>query len=259
MTKQMGHTVLTTLVGLALGMPGAAFAGSATVTVHNHFDGEAEVWVDSILAGMVQGDSRLTVTTRPGNHRITVRRPVSNYVLASTELRLANNTSTVLPVRAPAGQLRIDNTGDVRLKAAVEGADPVWIAPGTAALVPVTTGSVMLEASIKEPRGEWKAVERTVWVEPGELGRTTLSPDPTVIIVTNRDSVPVRALLDGKDAGWIQGGETQRVWVRPGPTQVVLLDRQGAVRTTTQVTVTRGQETRLVVQPAVTVIPVASR
>jgi hypothetical protein len=210
-----------------------------------------EIWLDGKFVRMLDGDSQINMVTRPGNHDLKVTRPGTHYVLASQHLHLHNNTTTIVPVQAPSGQLRIDNTGEVRLKVAVEGCDPVWITPGTSALVPVTSGHVDLKASIHDPRGEWVAQERDVWVEPGQLGVTTMSPDPTVLVITNHDRQPVRALLDGVDAGWIPAGTTERMWVRPGPTQVVLMDARGAVRSQARVVVSKGDDAKIIVQPAV--------
>jgi hypothetical protein len=249
MTKQMGTTGLTFLVGMVLAAP--AFAGDSTISLDNRFDGEVEIWLDGKFVRMLDGDSKINMVTRPGSHDLQITRPGTHFVLASQHLHLRNDTTTVVPILPPTGQLRINNTGDVRLKVAVEGTSPVWITPGTSALVPVTTGHVDVVASIHDPRGEWVAQERDVWVEPGQLGVTTMSPDPTVIIIANHDRQPVRALLDGADAGWIPAGTTERMWVRPGPTQVVLLDGHGAVRSQARVVVSKGNEAKIVVQPPV--------
>jgi hypothetical protein len=237
----------TILAGTWLLAPAIALAsaGEAVVKVDNRFDGEAEVFVDGRFEGMARANASTTFEVRAGERAIVVSRPGTHYVLAKATVQLPHGSTASIPVSAPTGSLRVDNKGEVALKLEV-GSTSVWLQPGTATVLPVETGNVALDASIHDPRGDWKAIERDLWVEPGQLATLSLTPDPTVIVVTNRDSAPVRALLDGADAGWIDPGESERVWVRPGVTNVVLIDRSGQVRSTTALTVTRGNEAKVI-------------
>jgi hypothetical protein len=263
------HTGLVAGLGLSLMAPGLAAAhgddddddrdehlhhegcghhGLATLQVRNTFDGKGEVWIDRRVVGTVGGDQTMTFLVEPGVHDVRVERPDTNYPLVQTRLHLYTGSTTVLPVQAPAGTLRVSNGGEVALKIQADDAT-VWISPGSAAQLTVETGNVKVLASIKEPRGEWKALEKTVWVEPGIQASEVMRPDPTVIVVTNRDRTPMRMLVDGVDAGTVGAYDTRRVWVRPGSTQVVLIDNAGRVRTSTRVYVSRGKEVKLVVEP----------
>ncbi|MEQ1506093.1 MAG: hypothetical protein ABMB14_27925 [Myxococcota bacterium] len=245
---QIRWSLMAGLAGWLFAAPSVALAygGNATVSVTNRFDGEAEVWIDGRFQGMIRGDSTAQYPTRPGESSVVVKRPGTNYVLATAQLRLAPGTVAVLPVEPPKGTVRVTNGGEVPLKVDADNAH-VWILPGTSAYVPVFTGNVDLHASIKEPGGEWEAIRRDLWVEPGKVTQTLLKPDPTVVVITNRDYTPVHALLDGVDGGWIGAGETERIWIHPGPTQVVLLDGKGRVKSTTSVVVSKGTEQRIVV------------
>lgn len=227
-------------------VPATALAhGTATVTVKNKFDGEADVRIDGKYVGRVAGNATVAFSTNAGDTAVVVTRPATGYVLASTNLYLGNGASVLLPVDPPRGTLRIQNTGEVKLKLDVD-ANSVWIAPGASISMLVESGNVGLSASIHDPHGDWQAIARTLWVEPGQIATTSLAPEPTVVVITNRDRVPVRALLDGDDAGWIDPGDTERVWVRPGRTQVVLVDKNGRVRSSTALVVSKGNEAKLV-------------
>lgn len=246
MTKTIA--AMTALFVLA---PSSALAGTASLSIDNRFDGEGEIFIDGRFEGIVAGDQKVTLSLASGWHDISVKRPGTSYFLSTVRMDLKHGTATLLPVNAPAGQLRVTNSGEIGLNVVVDKGTSVWVDAGVTAIFPVTTGHVDVVASIKEPRGEWRADERDVWVEPGSVGVLALSPDPTVIVVTNRDAVPVRALLDGVDAGLVAAGSTERVWVRPGPTNIVLMDKSGAVRNTATLNIKRGDEAKIIVQPSV--------
>lgn len=220
---------------------------SAIVSIDNRFDGEAEVYIDGRYQGIVAGDTKASYSLKPGCVNVVVQRPGTGFRLAQAELHLAPGATTLMPVAAPQGQLQVRNNGEIALKLSSEGSPSVWVKPGTTVLLPVETGNVSFTGAILEPRGEWVTLTRNLWVEPGQLGTATVRPDPTVLIVTNYDRTPVHALIDGKDLGWIDPGATQRTWVKPGPANIVLLDTKGRVRTSTAVTVKRGQEASVVV------------
>lgn len=230
---------------LAASLPAAHAHAEARLRVENHFDGEAEVLVDGRFAALVGGDASVELTARPGRHELTVRRPGTGYTLAATRVQLVPDALVVVPVDAPAGTLRFDHQGEVPLRVSVDGQD-VWIAPGTLVELRVTAGSVGYTAAIREPRGEFFALSRTVWVEPGQVAATTLRPDPSVVVVDNHDLVGVRVLVDGRDAGLLAPGAERRVWVRPGPTVVTLIDLSGRVRTETRLVVERGHDAHVV-------------
>jgi hypothetical protein len=242
------RTTCHLLLTAALLAPSVALAGGAdaTLVVDNRFDGEAEVWVDGRFEGLARPNATTAFDVQPGLDRVVISRPGTHYELAKATLVVAPRQAVEIPVLAPTATLRIDNKGDVALKLDL-GASDVWVQPGASALVPIKAGNVTFGASIHDPRGDFRAIDRTVWVEPGQLATTVLEPDPTMIVVTNREAVPVRALLDGADAGWIQPGETQRVWVRPGATNLVLVDRLGRVISTRSVFVGKGDEQKVVV------------
>jgi hypothetical protein len=247
---------LTSLVATLSAVPGLALAhGGGTpaptlITVDNRFDADGQVFIDGRYAGTVGGDRRASFATSPGCHTVVVRRPSTNYTLASVNLTLGRGTDTLLPVHAPRGTLRVTNAGEVALKLRAEGATSVWVNPGGTVVMNVESGNVALKASIRDPRGDWDALERVAWVEPGRPEGMTLKPDPTVLVVTNHERYPVHALIDGKDIGWIDPGRSQQTWVRPGRADVVLLDRSGRVRTSTSVVLKKGQDTRVVLSPA---------
>lgn len=244
--RTLCHLLLATAPAAALVAPSVALADSdATLTIDNRFDGEAEVFVDGKLEGIARGDAATCFDVRPGLREVVVSRPGTHFVLATARVAFAPHATTALPVVAPTGSVRVDNDGEVALKLEL-GPTTVWLQPGTAAVLPVKTGNVELQASIHDPRGDWMAIERGLWVEPGQLATTTLKPDPAVIVVTNRDLVPVRAVLDGVESDWIQPGDTDRLWVRPGATRVVLEDRVGRVLSTTNLLVGRGDEAKVV-------------
>ena len=242
------RTLCHVLVTTALAVPSIAIAaqGDARLTIDNRFDGRAEVFVDGRYEGEARANGATAFEVCPGHRTVVVSRPGTHFVLATARVELTPRSAFALPVVAPTGSLRVDNDGEVRLKLDV-GATEVWVEPGTVAVVPVRAGNVDLVASIHDPHGDWAAVRRQVWVEPGRATTTELSPDPTRIWVTNHESVPVRAVLDGDDAGWIQPGATERVWVRPGPTQVVVTDRAGRTLSSTRLVVGRGDDAKVIV------------
>jgi hypothetical protein len=104
----------------------------------------------------------------------------------------------------------------------------------------VTSGLVDLRASIREHRGEYLAMTRDLWVEPGRIETTVLTPDPSIVRVFNAQNVAVRVLLDGVDAGTLGPGASREMFVRPGHTRVVLVDMAGHVRYSNVIDVPRG-------------------
>jgi len=222
--------------------------GPATLTVRNDFDGEAQVFVDQRLLGVVGGDRSASFQVNAGCHDVRVTRPGTNYVLVQTRMDMNGGTTVQLPIQAPTSNVRLENTGEVALRVQL-GSASVWVSPGAAVQVPVRTGNASLVASIRSPQGEWKAIERTFWVEPGQSACQQLHPDPTVVSITNHERVRVRALVDGDDEGYVEPGSTKRVWVRPGSTNVLLLDPVGHVRSNTTVIVGKGKEGRVVLEP----------
>lgn len=219
----------------------------ATLSVKNTFDGEADVFVDGRFEGRVAGRQTLSVGVRAGSHEVRVSRPSTGFVLACTELRFFPGQAVLLPVDAPKVPMRVTNTGEVGLKLRADGAPSVWLPAGGTVALTVSAGDVDLHASIADPRGDWLAVDRVVWVEPGRPNGASIRGEANAVVVVNRDRFPVHALLDGADLGWIGAGETERVFVRPGPAELVLLDKSGRVRTATSVVTTRGNEATVVV------------
>ncbi len=237
------------MITILAALPAAHAHADARLRVDNHFDGEAEVLLDGRFAAMVDGDGSVELAARPGRHELTVRRPGTGYTLATTRVSLSPEALVVVPVDAPSGTLRLEHQGEVPLRVTVEGQE-VWLSPGAAVDLRVTTGSVAYTAAIREPRGEFYALSRTVWVEPGQVSSTTLRPDPSVVVVDNRDTSGVRVLVDGRDAGLLAPGSSRRVWVRPGPTVVTLVDLSGRVRTEARVVVERGHDAHVVLAGA---------
>ncbi|MEZ4240103.1 MAG: hypothetical protein R3F59_28925 [Myxococcota bacterium] len=252
------------LVGLVVGLglvPGLALAhgGGAPaptlVTIDNRFDGKGEVFVDGRFQGIVAGHTQGTFPTGPGYHNVTVKRPDTHFVLASASLGFNRGTNTMFRVDAPRGTLRVTNAGEVALKLRAEGTNSVWVNPGGTVTLNVQAGNVDVFGSIRDPRGEWDALKKTEWVEPGVIRATTLRPDSTVLVVTNYERYPVHALVDGKDIGWIEPGRTTEAWLRPGRADLVFLDRNGRVRTTTSVQLQKGEDTRVLLQPTAPMRP----
>ncbi|MCB9696957.1 MAG: hypothetical protein H6738_09290 [Alphaproteobacteria bacterium] len=220
--------------------------GDARLRVDNHFDGEVEVLVDGRFVAMVPGDAAIDLQSRPGRHEVRVQRPGTGYVLTRTQLVLTPAALVVLPVEAPRTTIRIDNQGQIPLRLTLEG-NNVWLVPRTVVELEVTSGNLDVTAMAHEPRGDFFAVERTVWVEPGQVASTVLRPDPTMIVVDNDDIFDMRVLVDGKDAGVVDGGDVRQIWVHPGPSVVTLIDPFGRIRSETRVVVQRGQESLIVV------------
>lgn len=245
-------------VMLALPQSAHAHGGEAQVEIDNRFDGEAAVYVEGRYVGTVAGDAAARFETRPGNVDVSVRRPGTGYVLASARVHVHRGEPATLVVDPPPATVRVQNAGDVGLKLDL-GARDAFLAPGATLELVVPSGRLELQASIHDPRGDWVAVERSVWVEPGRPAEVTLRPDPTVLAVTNGQVVPLRILLDGVDAGWVASGEALRVWVRPGPTTVVLLDGMGRVHEERHLLVARGQEVEVTAARPVLGVPIAHR
>lgn len=261
---RMHKGVAAGLLGLWLAAPGVALAydggwhghGSpydrwvpyrmANLSIQNQFDGKVELYVDQRPMGVVAGDTTQTFQVPAGYSVVRLVRPDTGFVMTETALRLHGGASATVPVLSPTGTLRLSNQGEVPLKVTASHRD-VWINPGSVVNLQVETGNVSLVASIKEPRGEWRALEKTVWVEPGIVKSETLRPDPTVVVVTNRDRMALRMTIDGADAGWVGADSSRRVWVHPGPTRVLLTDPSGRVRSNSTVYVGKGQDARVVV------------
>jgi hypothetical protein len=222
--------------------------GLATLSIRNDFDGEVQVFVDQRFVGVVSGDQTGTFQVNPGSRDVLVTRPGTNFVLAQSRMQVYAGTTALLPVCAPTSMVDVKNQGEVMLRVQL-GASSVWISPGQSAQVPVKAGNASLTASIRDPRGEWKAIDRTFWVEPGQPSCQTLRPDPTVVVITNHDRFSVRALVDGHDEGLVGAGQSKRVWVRPGSTNVLLVDTQGRLRSNTTVVVGKGREGLVVLEP----------
>jgi hypothetical protein len=227
----------------ALLAPATAFASHghdvSRVEIANFFDGEVELYLDGRFRGLVPGDGRLVVDHRPGPLDVVVRRPGTGFVLVSTQLYLSRDARVFVPVEAPRSVVRVRNAGEVALKVDVDH-QHVWLAPHTTVDLRVTSGFVDLRASIRDPRGDYLAMTRDLWVEPGRLETTVLSPDPSAVRIYNREHVAVRVLLDGVDVGMLAPGATREMFVRPGNTRIVLVDLAGNVRYTNFVDVPRG-------------------
>jgi hypothetical protein len=249
----MRNLVLASLGACLAATPGLAMAhgSSSQLSIQNRFDGKAEVWLDGHFTGIVEGDSTATFTIKPGCVNVVVQRPGTRYVMAQSTLTLAPHTSTTLPVAAPRGTVRVTNSGEIALKVNAEGVT-TWVQPGTTVQMTVETGQLEMTASVKDPRGgDWVAVERDMWVEPGQAGNTTFRPDPTVVVLDNNYRIRLHALVDGVDLGWIDPGSEMRVWVRPGPANVVMMDSTGRVRTQASVVVRKGDDARVAANPPV--------
>lgn len=237
-----------TLILAAASLTSSALAGRpAMLEIDNRFDGEAAVYVDGRFYGNVEGDTRMHLDVRPGRHELEIRRPGTGYVLTRNVVTTALNATVSVRVLPPEGTLRLVNNGQIALK--LQAADhSVWVSPGTALTIPVPTGNVPVTASIREPRGDFKTMERVVWVEPGVVETETLRPNPGVIRVVNEDCTAVRVRLDGEDAGMLQPGESRVLYVRPGDSLVTFVEPGGRTRLTTRVDVTRGSEARVVLR-----------
>jgi len=227
----------------ALLVPATAFAShghdSSRVEIANSFDGEVEVVLDGRFQGIVPGDGRLIVEHRPGPLEVLVRRPNTGYVLVATQVYLPRDAKVLVPVVAPRSTVRVRNAGEVALRVDVDD-QHVWLSPRTMVELRVTSGLVDLRASIRDPRGEFLAMTRDLWVEPGRIETTVLTPDPSVVRLYNTERVAVRVLLDGVDAGMVGPGGSREMFVRPGTTRIVLVDLAGNIRYSNVVDVPRG-------------------
>ncbi|MCA9491131.1 MAG: hypothetical protein KC621_14475, partial [Myxococcales bacterium] len=190
--------MITMLLAAQAFAHGNGNGGDARLRVDNHFDGEVEVLVDGRFVAMVPGDAAIDLQSRPGRHEVRVQRPGTGYVLARSQLVLTPAALVVMPVDAPRTRIRIDNQGEIPLRLTLEG-NNVWLVPRTTVELEVTSGNLDVKAMAHEPRGDFFAVERTVWVEPGQVASTVLRPDPSMIVVDNDDIFDMRVLVDGKD------------------------------------------------------------
>jgi len=227
----------------ALLVPATAFASHghdvSRVEIANAFDGEVEVYLDGRFQGIVPGDGRLVVDHRAGPLDVRVVRPNTGFVLVATQVYLPRDARVLVPVEAPRSTVRVRNAGEVALRLDVDD-QHVWLSPRTMVELRVTSGLVDLRASIRDPRGEFLAMTRGLWVEPGQIETTVLTPDPSVVRLYNTEHVAVRVLLDGVDAGILAPGASREMFVRPGTTRIVLVDLAGRVRYSNVLDVPRG-------------------
>ena len=240
-------TLTLTLAAAGLASSALASHAHALLEIDNRFDGEAAVYVDGRFRGNVEGDARLKLDVGPGRHHLEVRRPGTGYLLTENTVSTLYNATVSVRVQPPQGTLRLVNNGQISLR--LQAADhSVWVSPGTALTIPVPTGNVPITASIREPRGDFKTLERVLWVEPGVVETEILRPNPGVIRVVNQDCTAVRVRLDGDDAGMLQPGETRTLYVRPGDSWVTFVEPGGTTRLTTRVEVIRGGEAQVVLR-----------
>ncbi len=227
----------------ALLVPATGFAShghdASRVEIANAFDGEVAVYLDGRFRGIVPGDGRLIVEERPGPLDVRVVRETTGYVLVATQVYVPRDAKVFIPVEAPRSTVRVRNAGDVALRVDLDN-QHVWISPRTLVELRVTSGLVDLRASIRDPRGEFLAMTRDLWVEPGRTETTVLTPDPSVVRLYNTERVAVRVLLDGVDAGMLAPGASREMFVRPGLTRIVLVDLAGHVRYSNVIDVPRG-------------------
>ncbi len=236
-----------TLAVASLASNALASRGHAYIDVDNRFDGEAAVYLDGCFQTNVDGNAKIRLNVDPGRHHLQVRRPDTGYVLSENTVRTDHDVTVSVRVHPPEGTLRLVNNGKVDLL--LQAADhSVWVSPGTALALPVATGNVPVTASIREPRGELKTMERTLWVEPGVVQTETLRPNPGVIRVVNEDCTAVRVRLDGEDAGLLEPGATRVLYVRPGDSLVTFVEPGGGTRLTARVDVRRGSESQVVLR-----------
>jgi hypothetical protein len=217
----MTHRTLPTLLGVglmhSLALPGTALAGhghsDAFVEIDNRFDGPAQVWIDGRLEGVVAGDSRTRIDSRPGMHSLIIKRAETGFVLRSESLHLSPRTTTILRVDPPMSTLRIRNPSEAALKVTA-GRHDLWISPHTTVELPVRAGNLSLVATTP---GDFRVHDRTVWVEPGRRSLTTLDYEPLAkVIVYNRHPHSLRVVVDGREVERIGPGQQEWVTVRPG-------------------------------------------
>jgi hypothetical protein len=224
---------------------GKGYYGPAALTVRNDFDGTVELWVDGRFMEVLPANCSRTVSMRPGYRDILLRRAETGFVFTRTQLALRPGVNQFLPVAAPLGQMVVQNSGLVGMQLLVDG-QRVWVEAGQRVQLAVPTGNVRMTGTVRDPRGDWLALDQQVWLEPGQSGYQTIRPDPGIIAVTNNERFAVRALIDGIDMGYVAPGDTRRIFVRPGPANVVLRDSAGRIRTDAMLNVGRGREERVV-------------
>lgn len=162
------------LMSLTLCAPALAGHSDATVEIVNHFDGPAEVWLDGRLQGVVPGDGRLRVDSRPGHRSLVVRRPDTGFVLRSTHLHLSPRHRTLVTVDPPLSTLRLRNPSETALRVTA-GPHDLWLSPRTSVELTVRAGHVSLVATTP---GDHRVHDRRVWVEPGRSSLTVLDYEP---------------------------------------------------------------------------------
>ena len=207
-----------------------AMAGmSASLIVHNDFDGKANCFVDGRLMGTLASGETEAFALAPGTHRVHVERP-GGFDLINTRVDLQRGRAVNLHVIAPLTKLTLRNQGAAPLRIDLDNGDGVWLDGGSAKTLSVPAGSLKLVASTRTRIGTVELERRTVWLEPGVATTTAFAMQHGVardLVLTNHHHRAVRVLIEGRDRGRLDPGSTLRVEVMKDRAHVALVEIGG--------------------------------
>jgi hypothetical protein len=226
-TRLKRAVLLVWMLGLAL----PAMAGmSASLIVHNDFDGKANCFVDGRLMGTLVSGETEAFALAPGTHRVKIERP-GGFDLINTRVDMQRGCAVNLHVIAPLTQLTVHNQGAAPLRVDLDNGDGVWLDGGSAATMAVPAGSVKMVASTRTRIGTVELERRTVWLEPGVATTTAFAIRHNAardLALTNHHHRAVRVLVEGRDRGRLEAGATMRIEVMRERAQVMLVEIGGA-------------------------------
>lgn len=213
-----------------LGWALPAMAGmSASLIVHNDFDGKANCFVDGRLMGTLVAGQTEAFALAPGTHRVKIERP-GGFDLINTRVDMHRGRAVNLHVIAPLTKLTLRNQGAAPLRIDLDNGDGVWLDGGSATTISVPSGSMKMVASTRTRIGTVELERRTVWLEPGVATTTAFAMrnnGARDLVLTNSHHRAVRVLVEGRDRGRLDPGATMRIEVMKDRAQVMLVEIGG--------------------------------
>ena len=228
-----------------------AMAGmSASLIVHNGFDGKASCFVDGQWMGTLTSGMTEAFALAPGTHRIKIERP-GGFDLINTRVEMKRGRAVNLHVIPPLTQLTLRNSGLAPLRIDLENGDGVWLDGGMSKTLSVPAGSLQMVASTRSRIGTVEVERRTVWVEPGVSTSTSFALRQQAardLVLTNNHRRAVRVLIDGRDRGRLDAGATMRLDVAGARASVVLVEIGGITVYSGTVRIDAGMRNSLVLK-----------